>query len=294
MSREVEEAVVRQLPVVALETTLVAHGFPHPAGVETALAAEAAVRAAGAIPATIGLIDGALRVGLTVDELERMARDGARKVGPRDLAATLVEGGLGATTVAGTLAVATLCGIRFLATGGIGGVHRGGGRDVSADLAELARSQVCVVSSGIKSLLDVPDTLELLETLSIPVVGFGTDVLPLFYARESSHPTSARVDSPAQAAALCRVHWELDRRGSILVANPPPAESALEEDEATGFIESALREADREGVRGPGVTPFVLARVHAGSGGRTERVNRELIVANASLAGEIAAAWPAD
>ena len=292
LSREIEDALVRGLPVVALETTLVAHGLPHPTGVETAVAAERAVRDAGAVPATIGVLDGALRVGLDEAELERLAVDRARKLGPRDLAGALVAGEAGATTVAGTLAVATLCGIRFFATGGIGGVHRDAERsfDVSADLGELARSQVCVVSSGVKSLLDVPRTLEVLETLSVPVVGYGTSVLPLFYSRGSSHELASRVDSPEAAADLCRVHWQLDRRGGVLIANPPPAESALEAAEADALIERALALAAAEGVRGARVTPFVLSHVHAASGGRSERVNRDLIVANAGLAGAIAAA----
>jgi pseudouridine-5'-phosphate glycosidase len=252
------------------------------------------VRDAGAVPATIGLVDGAVRVGLTVDELERMALDGAQKVGPRDLAAVLADGSLGATTVAGTLAVATLCGIRHFATGGIGGVHRDADRtfDVSADLTELGRSQVCVVSSGIKSLLDVPRTLEVLETLCIPVVGFRTPVLPLFYTGESDYEISARVDTPAQAAALCRIHWELDRRSAVLIANPPPAELALDPAEAERLVEGALAEAAAAGIRGQRVTPFVLSRIHAASGGRSEAVNRALIVANAGVAGAIAAASP--
>jgi pseudouridine-5'-phosphate glycosidase len=224
--------------------------------------------------------------------LERLATGDARKIGPRDLAAALADGALGATTVAGTLAVARLCGIHHAATGGIGGVHRDAhlSFDVSADLTELARAQVCLVCSGVKSILDVAGTLEMLETFGVPVVGYDVPTLPLFYSRESTYEVSARVDSPRQAAALCRIHWELGRPGAVLIANPPPEESALPADEAEALITAALAEAAAAEVTGQAVTPFVLARVHAASGGRTERVNRELIVSNAHLAGEIAVA----
>jgi pseudouridine-5'-phosphate glycosidase len=291
MTREVEEALVRGRPVVALETTLVAHGFPPPLGVDTALESEAAVRAHGAIPATIGLLEGELRVGLGRDELERLAEGDARKVGPRDLAAALLDRVPGATTVAGTLAAARLCGIQFMATGGLGGVHRGAERtwDVSADLVELANTPACVVSSGVKSLLDVRKTLETLETSGVPIVGFGTSTFPLFLSRESPYAAPARADTPAQAAALCRTHWELGRTTAVLVANPPPAELALPAAEAEALIEAALREAEEAGVTGPAVTPFVLQRVH-GEGGPSATVNQALIVANAGLAGAIASA----
>ena len=291
MAREVRDALVRGGPVVALETTYVSHGFPHPTGVETAIASEESVRAAGAIPATIALMDGEIRVGLRPEELERIALEHPRKVSPRDLAATLADGALGATTVAGTVAIARLCGIHHAATGGIGGVHRDAERtfDISADLTELARAQVCLVCSGAKSILDVPRTLEVLETLGIPVVGFGTSTLPLFYCRESEHDVPARVDTADQAAALCRIHWELGAT-AVLIANPPPAESALSREDADALIEAGLAAAAKEGVTGQAVTPFVLAHIHESSGGPSERVNRELIVANAGVAGAIAAA----
>ena len=197
MAREVREALVRGQPVVALETTYVSHGFPHPTGVETAVASEDGGPRGGGVPATIALMDGEIRVGLRRDDLDRIALEHPRKVSPRDLAATLADGALGATTVAGTIAIARLCGIHHAATGGIGGVHRDAERtfDVSADLTELARAQVCLVCSGAKSILDVPRTLEVLETLGMPVVGFGTSTLPLFYCRESEHDVPARVDT---------------------------------------------------------------------------------------------------
>jgi pseudouridine-5'-phosphate glycosidase len=291
MAREVREALVRGGPVVALETTYVSHGFPHPTGVETAIASEEAVRAAGAIPATTALMDGEIKVGMRREDLERIANEHPRKVSPRDLAATLADGALGATTVAGTIAIARLCGIHHAATGGIGGVHRDAERtfDISADLTELARSQVCLVCSGAKSILDVPRTLEVLETLGIPVVGFGTSTLPLFYCRESEHEVPARVDTADQAAALCRIHWELGAT-AVVVANPPPAESALSREDADALIDAGLAAAAEAGITGQAVTPYVLAHIHEASGGPSERVNRELIVANAGVAGAIAAA----
>ena len=207
--------------VVALETTLVAHGFPPGEGVEVGLASEAAVRAAGAVPATIGVLDGEIVVGLTAEELQRFGAD-ARKLGPRDLAAAVTQRAIGATTVGGTLTVCRSVGIKVMATGGLGGVHRGWPTppDVSADLQALASTQVLVVSSGVKSLLDVPATAELLETLGVPVLGYRTDDLPLFYAAHGGPPVSARVESAAEAAAVAQAHWRIGG-GGLLVGRPP-------------------------------------------------------------------------
>ena len=272
--------------VVALETTLVAHGFPPGEGVEVGLESERQVRAGGAVPATIGVLDGEVVVGLTEAELERFGPD-ARKVGPRDLAAAVTQGAVGATTVGGTLAVARAVGIRWLATGGLGGVHRGFPfpPDVSADLAQLARTAALVVSSGVKSLLDVPATAELLESLGVPVVGFGVDTLPLFYAAAGGPPVSARVDSAAEAARLAAAHWELGGAG-LLLGRPPDVPL----DDVEPLIEEALRAAGDEGVSGQAVTPFVLSYLHRESGGATQRANKDLIAGNSRLAGEIAAA----
>ena len=279
-------------PVVALETTLVAHGFPPGVGVEVGLEAEAKVRSEGAVPATVGVLDGAVVVGLDADGLARFGEAGARahKAGPRDLAACAAQRALGATTVGGTLAACRAAGIRFMGTGGIGGVHRGYATrpDVSADLVELARTQALVVSSGIKSLLDVPATAELLETLGIPALGYRTDELPLFYAARGGPPTSARVDEGGEAARIARVHWELG--GAALLLGRPPDESV---DDAEVLIEEALAAAADRGVRGQDVTPFVLSFLHERSGGRTLAVNRRLIVANAGLAAEVAVAFSA-
>ncbi len=272
--------------VVALETTLIAHGFPPAEGVEVGLASERAVREAGAVPATVGVLDGEIVVGLTEDELQRFDAS-ARKVGPRDLAAAVVQRSVGATTVGGTLAVCKAAGIRHMATGGLGGVHRGwpAPPDVSADLRALAQTQVLVVSSGVKSILDVPATAELLETLGVPVLGFRTDTMPLFYSAHGGPPVSARVESAQEAARVAAAHWELSNGGLLLVR--PPDESL---DDIEPLIERALAEAEREGAHGQAVTPFVLAFLHRESAGRTLRANRELILGNARLSGEVAAA----
>jgi pseudouridylate synthase len=286
---EVRETLESSGPVVALETTLVAHGFPPAEGVEVGLESERRVRSAGAVPATVGVLDGAVRVGLTAEELARFGPD-ARKVGPRDLAAAAVQRATGATTVGGTLAVARTAGIRVLATGGIGGVHRGFPQppDVSADLAQLAGTPACVVSAGVKSLLDVPATAELLESLGVPVLGFGVDTLPLFYAAAGGPPVSARVESVEEAAQVAAAHWRLGGAGLLLGRAP---DEPLEDVEP--LIEDALRAAAAAGVSGQAVTPYVLARLHRESGGRTEAANRALVAQNARLAGEVAVALAA-
>jgi pseudouridylate synthase len=283
---EVRQALASGGAVVALETTLVAHGFPPGEGVEVGLESERQVRAAGAVPATVGVLDGEVRVGLTAQELGRFEAD-ARKVGPRDLAAAVAQNAVGATTVGGTLTVAGAEGIRVLATGGIGGVHRGFPHppDVSADLAQLARTQVLVVSAGVKSLLDVPATMELLESLGVPVLGFRVDTLPLFYAARGGPRVSGRVESAGEAAQIARAHWELGG-GGLLLGRPP--DEPLEDVEP--LIEQALEAAHDEDVAGPAVTPFVLAYLHRESGGRTLQANRDLIAQNARLAGELAVA----
>jgi pseudouridine-5'-phosphate glycosidase len=277
---EVREATA----VVALETTIVAHGFPPGEGVEVGLESEHRVREAGAVPATIGVLDGELRIGLTPDELERFTPE-TRKVGPRDLAACVASGDTGATTVGGTLAAARQAGLRFMGTGGIGGVHRGHRFDVSADVVELARTPAVVVSSGAKSLLDVEATAELLETLGVPVLGWRTDMLPRFYDEEGGPPVSQRVEAAEDVAAIAAAHWELGGAG-LLLANPPPESLDVE-----ALIEGALTEAEELGTTGQGLTPFVLARLHEESGGSTLVANRKLAASNAQLAAEIAVAY---
>jgi pseudouridine-5'-phosphate glycosidase len=275
---EVREAAA----VVALETTIVAHGFPPGEGIGVGLESERRIREAGAVPATIGVLEGEIRVGLTADELVRFTAD-VSKLGPRDLAACIATGETGATTVGATLAVCRQVGIQFMGTGGIGGVHRGR-LDISADLLQLSSSKVIVVSSGVKSLLDVEATAELLEALSVPVLGWRTDTMPRFYDASGGPPVTARVDSVEEALRLARTHWELVGCG-VLLARPP--DESLDVDD---LIEDALAAAEGERVRGKQVTPFVLARLHERSGGRTLAVNRELAAANAQLAAELAVA----
>jgi pseudouridine-5'-phosphate glycosidase len=284
LADEVRETLAAGGAVVALETTLVAHGFPPGEGVEVGLESERKVREAGAVPATVGVLHGEVRVGLTAEELELFGPF-ARKVGPRDLAPAAVQEAVGATTVGGTLAVARAAGIRVLATGGIGGVHRGfpDPPDISADLAQLARTPALVVSAGVKSLLDISATTELLESLGVPVLGFRVDTLPLFYGAAGGPPVSAQVESAAEAARVAEEHWKLGGAG-ILLGRPP--DEPLEDVEP--LIEEALAAAGAAGVTGQAVTPFVLAHLHRESGGRTEAANKALVAQNARLAGEVA------
>ena len=288
ISDEVAHALADRRAVVALETTLVAHGFPLGEGLQVGLQSERRVREAGAVPATIGILDGRILVGLTEDELGRFTAE-ARKVGPRDLAAAVVQGAVGATTVGGTLAACRTAGIGFMGTGGLGGVHRGfpAPPDISADLGELIRTEALIVSSGVKSILDVPATAELLETLGVPVLGYRTDDLPLFYTAHGGPPVSARVESVEEAARIARTHWRLGRHSSILLGRP--AADSL--DDVEPLIERALGDAQASGVSGQAVTPFVLSYLHRESGGRTLAANRELIAANAALAAEVAVAY---
>ena len=288
IAREVAEALKRRAPVVALETTLIAHGFPPGEGVAVGTESAKRVREAGAVPATVGVLDGKLRVGLSDSELERFTPD-ARKVGPRDLAAAVVQEAVGATTVGGTLAACRAAGIGFMGTGGIGGVHRGDRTDVSADLYELAQTEAVVVASGVKSLLDVPATMELLETLGVPVLGFRTDELPLFYTATGGPPVPGRVESADEAAAVARAHWRLKRRSGLLLGHAPPTSL----DDVEPLIEQALAAAHEQNITGPAVTPFVLSFLHEHSGGRTLEANRELVLANAQLAAEVAVAYAA-
>jgi pseudouridylate synthase len=280
---EVQAALQEQRAVVALETTLVAHGFPAPSGIEVGLASEAAARAAGAVPATIGVLDGRIVIGLTAEELERFTPD-ARKLGPRDLAVCAVQRAVGATTVGGTVTAAAAVGIRFMGTGGLGGVHRGFPTppDVSADLGACARIPAVIASAGVKSLLDVPATMELLETLGIPVLGYRVDTLPLFYAVAGGPPVSARVENADEVARIADAHWRLG--GNAILVGRPPDESL----DVTTLIEEIVAEAHERDIVGQAVTPFVLSALHERSGGETRRVNADLIIANARLAGEIA------
>jgi pseudouridine-5'-phosphate glycosidase len=294
MTAEVERALIRSEPVVALESSVIAHGLPAEIAPGAAREAQQRVRERGAIPATIAIIDGIVRVGVDDDGIDRLAHDeDVRKVGGRDLATCVISGRCGATTVAGTLAVCAMAGIHFMATGGIGGVHRGWERslDVSADLTEAGRTEVCIVCSGAKSLLDIPATLEMLETRGIPIIGYGTNTFPLFYVAQSDHALADRADDAETVAAAAAAHWGFARRTGILVVQPVAAEVALDADETESLVEEALAQANAAGVTGPAVTPWVLTRLHTATGGRSLAANRRLLVDNASLAAEIAAAY---
>ena len=282
---EVAAALASGRPVVALETSIVAQGLPHPHNLEAALGCEEAIRAAGAVPAAVAVIDGELRVGLCSDDLERLAAPGAdvRKLSSRDLGPALAAGATGATTVAGTVRAATLSGIRFMATGGIGGVHRGALPDESADLFELARSAVAVVCAGPKTVLDVPATLEKLESLGIPVLGYGCDECPAFYTARTGRPVSARVDDPRAVARAVSAVWATGGAG-IVVAVPPPVELPG----AVGLVEQALAELPE--THGQAATPALLSRIRDLSGGGSVGVNVRLVVNNAAVAAHCAAA----
>jgi pseudouridylate synthase len=290
LTDEIAEALSLGRPVVALETTLVSHGFSAGRGLDAALESEQRVRAAGATPATIGVLDGVLRVGLSASELTRFADAGpsARKAGARDLAACVVQGALGSTTVGGTLAVCRAVGIRFVGTGGIGGVHRGFAEtlDISADLPQLSRTPAMVVCSGAKSILDVGATAELLETLGVPVLGWQTPTMPMFYSAEGGPPVSVTVGQAAEAARIAATHWQLVPSGGLILARPPAGGLDLE-----ALVTEAVERVRRAGVTGQAVTPAVLAAVEELSDGRSVEVNRRLIADNAELAARVAVAY---
>jgi pseudouridylate synthase len=296
---DVAAALERQAPVVALESTLIAHGLPRPQNLETARKMEAVVREAGATPATIGILDGKMVVGLTNEQIAFLAEaQNVAKVSRSDISAVLASGRPGATTVAGTMFIASRADIHVFATGGIGGVHRGSENtyDISADLTELSRTPVAVVCAGAKAILDLPRTVEVLETLGVPVVGYRTNEFPAFYSRASGLPLQHRVDSPDDAARLMRMQWDLGRFGQgfsagIVIVNPPPAANALARAEIESLVVSALEAAERAGIRGKSVTPFLLEEVGRMSGGKTLETNIALLIANARLAASIAVAY---
>lgn len=291
-TEEVEDAIAECRPLVALESTLLAHGLPEERRALVAHQLEDIVRAQGAVPATIALIDGRFCVGLGQAELDRVIGGDVKKASLRDLAVAAIQGGVWATTVASTMAVAHRAGIRVFATGGIGGVHRGADLsfDESADLTALARYQVTVVCAGAKSVLDLPKTLERLETLGVPVLGFGTDALPAFYHGQSGLPVTAQVDSPEVVAQMMGVHFDQLSEGGLLVAQPPPADQAQDPGVVDALITDALKAADVAGVRGREVTPFLLGALNKASGGDVVRTNVALVAHNTELAARIAVA----
>jgi pseudouridine-5'-phosphate glycosidase len=298
---DVAVALERRAPVVALESSVIAHGLPWPRNLETARKMEAVVREAGATPATIGILDGKMVVGLTDEQIAFLAEaQDVAKVSRSDISAILGSGRPGATTVAGTMFIAVRADIHVFATGGIGGVHRGSENtyDISADLTELSRTPVAVVCAGAKAILDLPRTVEVLETLGIPVVGYGTEEFPAFYSQASGLPLQHRVDSPEDVARLIRIQWDLGRSGQgfspgIVIVNPPPAESALARVEIESLVMGALQAAELAGIRGKSVTPFLLEEVGRTSHGKTLETNVALLIANARLAARIAMAYSA-
>jgi pseudouridine-5'-phosphate glycosidase len=293
ISPEVRVALEANRPVVALESTVIAHGLPYPANLEVAREMEAAIRGEGAVPATIGLRDGRIVVGLSSAEIEQLATaEHVLKVSRRDLAVALATRRLGATTVAGTMLCASLAGIRFFATGGIGGVHRGAetSMDISADLTELGRTPVLVVCAGAKSILDLDLTLEYLETQGVPVLGWQTDEFPAFYVRSSGRALQHRVDEPATVAAIARAQWECGLHG-LVVACPIPPEYALNPEPLEAATEEALRLAREQGVRGPATTPFLLSHVARVTSGESVEANKALLLNNARWAARFARAY---
>ncbi|MBL8162833.1 MAG: pseudouridine-5'-phosphate glycosidase [Anaerolineae bacterium] len=289
----VQAALNEKRPVVALESTLITHGLPYPANVETALAMEDAVRASGATPATIAILKGRITVGISADEVEALGRrsDGSvRKCSRRDLPIAVGLREDAATTVAGTMIVAHMAGIGVFATGGIGGVHRGQPFDVSADLIELGRTPVAVVCSGAKSILDLPLTLEVLETHGVPIIGLGTNTLPAFYTRSSGLPIDACVETVEQAAQIIAAARRLEAQHGILITVPVPAADELASSTAEAAIQQATAEAEQQGIHGKAVTPFVLGRVAELTAGESRRANTSLLVNNARTGGQIAAA----
>jgi pseudouridine-5'-phosphate glycosidase len=290
----VRAALEDRRPVVALESTIIAHGMPYPKNVETAQRVEAAVRTAGAVPATCAIIDGKMKAGISAAEMDLLGKKGAdiAKASRRDMAYLVSRGLHGATTVAGTMIIAARAGIRVFATGGIGGVHRGAAStmDISADLPELAQTPVAVVSAGAKSILDLGLTLEYLETCGVPVIGYRTKEFPAFFARTSGFAVDFQIDTPEEIAALLLTHWGMDLKSGVLIANPVPLAFESDPEVIEQAINQALKEAAAAGIQGKAVTPYLLSRIERITGGRSLETNIELVLNNARLAAEIAKA----
>ena len=289
LSPEIAQAKHFGQPIVALESTVITHGLPQPHNLNLARAMETVVREGGATPATIAIMDGKVRVGLGDLELERLAMaENPRKVSLRDFGLALAKRETGGTTVAATMFVAQKQGIKVFATGGIGGVHRGNLMDVSADLTQLGRCPVMVVCAGAKAILDLPATMEYLETQGVPVIGYQTDELPAFYSISSGIKLKARADSAEEAAQIAKAHWELGLEGGILLVVPPPADMAIEREVVEDWIGQALAQAERDGIQGNAITPYLLEKVSAFSEGRSMQTNIALLKNNARVAAEVA------
>ncbi len=291
---EVQEALSNNIPVVALESTIISHGMPYPKNVETAIQVETAVRENGAIPATIAIFNGTCHIGLTKEELEYFGNaKEVWKVSLRDMPYVLSKNLYGATTVAATMRIADMAGIKIFVTGGIGGVHRGGetSMDISADLTEMAQTSVAVISAGIKSILDIGLTLEYLETKGIPVVTYGEDEFPSFYSRKSGFTSPLRLNSPREIATLLDTKWKIGLNGSVLIANPIPAEQEIEADEMEVHIQQALTAVKKKNIIGKNITPFLLQYIAEHTKGESLEANISLIKHNAKVGAEIAVAY---
>lgn len=289
LTKEVRQALKNDTPVVALESTVITHGLPRPDNLHLAFDMETEVRAQDAVPATVAVLEGIIHIGLTQEGLEKLSEGkDNRKISVRDYGPALAQKASGGTTVAGTLYAAQQAGIQVFATGGIGGVHRNAPFDISADLPQLAKSPVVVVCAGAKAILDLPATLEYLETAGVPVVGYQTDEFPAFYSRESGLPVQARAETPEAVAEIAKAHWGLGFESAVLVGNPPPEKSALPAAQIEAHILQALDEAREQNIRGQAVTPFLLGRVSELSEGNSLKANLALLKNNARLAGQIA------
>ncbi|XMB86162.1 pseudouridine-5'-phosphate glycosidase [Mycoplasmatota bacterium WC44] len=290
-SKEVKDALENNKPIVALESTIISHGMPYPENVETARQVEKIVRDNGAVPATICIMDGKLKVGLNDDELELLGKtEGVIKTSRRDIPVILAKGGYGATTVSATMVIAELAGIKVFVTGGIGGVHRGAetSMDISADLDELANTSVSVICAGIKSILDLGLTLEYLETKGVPVLGYGTKELPAFYTRKSGFEVDYRVDTPNEFASIMRNKWDLGMNGGIVIANPIPEEYSMDSEVINNAINDAVAESKEKGILGKESTPFLLAKIKEITEGNSLASNIQLVYNNARLGSKIA------
>ncbi|MDX8336794.1 MULTISPECIES: pseudouridine-5'-phosphate glycosidase [Cetobacterium] len=292
ISKEVKEALDNNKPVVALESTIISHGMPYPQNVETALKVEEIVRENGAVPATIAILNGKLKVGLSKEEIDYLGKKGldVTKASRRDIPAILAAETDGATTVASTMIIAALAGVKVFATGGIGGVHRGAETtmDISADLEELAMTDVAVVCAGAKSILDIGLTLEFLETKGVPVLGYQTKELPAFYTRKSGFKVDYQMDTPEQIAKTLKAKWDVNLKGGVVIANPIPEEFAMDFDTITNAINNAVAEAEEKGIKGKDSTPFLLAKVKDITKGKSLESNIQLVFNNAKLASQIA------
>jgi pseudouridine-5'-phosphate glycosidase len=293
ISTEVLRCIQNGLPIVALESAVITHGLPKPENIYLAKALEDEVRRHAVMPATIAIIDGLVRIGLREMELKQLAslEKPARKISLRDFGIAIARGEMGGTTVAGTMTAASTAGIRVMATGGIGGVHRGSPFDVSADIFELSRTEMIVVCSGAKAILDLPATMEILETMGVPILGFQTDEVPAFYSPSSGLRVTLRIESASEVVEIARAQWNFGLHSAILVVVPPPVEAALQSEEIQAVIQQALDDAKNQEIIGAAVTPFLLSRVSLLSGGDSLRANLALLKNNACLAAQIATEW---